>query len=795
MAQKPRSQVNYQPGQLSAIPSIQPVGGTNQAVVQGIPKDNNYLKLSRSLAQFSNLLGQVSNINQMRGKDFAQGLSAEDLDDIITGKVPDPEGGPLGALGFQKAFQQVATKRWYDTVGVKKYADLENSIDSKLDDYIKNGYDINKAKELVQEEVGALSMEIQQYFADSPFGNQVSNLLGGELSSRVIAGALKGYEKKQKAYLNGVFEEEVRTDFASVALGKSDESTQGFFKRIEKEFKSKGYAPREITNFYNNLLKDGLDLALATNPDRAAILINDAENLTIGKRPTFGGMDAKLLLSRFKTALDKLDSESSTLKSQTISAASSQFVGGSVETLKQIKLSQDNNQSPLDSQAARQALILTLKPLKLTGANQEPLSEVAITNIVEEILGSANPQTRLSEILLELAAGEFTSNFSREVITRSFDDVLRENSNINLSPSSKFTGATKSQKDQALLKLPGYFEERPKATPELFMREVGITGVAPFTEVEEAFKEARKFDSILPTDEDIVRSLYIELSDLSTKYAKTLGDSALVKATGITARSKEQLNNIKQLLIEYGKSEIAPKGVIPQQGSKAQINQKFQEIIKEEKEDYQRLLEAMSVRKKGSFQLFQELPIDKRNVQFNFTDNNNETSFYDDGEEGSFYGVFNLEANEELAPYKTLNLKIAKKVRDDKKVATQLRDEIDSDIILARSKRDSKALKTLLTFYGLNGLDIETISDDFKIANVWWDEVRIFNDFRSLLKSYDDFAKVIVKATKDENLTETEAKVLDVVTRLGLYEESLEGEPAFALEQFLKVQRQFLVEE
>ena len=92
-------------------------------------------------------------------------------------------------------------------------------------------------------------------------------------------------------------------------------------------------------------------------------------------------------------------------------------------------------------------------------------------------------------------------------------------------------------------------------------------------------------------------------------------------------------------------------------------------------------------------------------------------------------------------------------------------------------------------------MDIETISDDFKIANVWWDEVRIFNDFRSLLKSYDDFAKVIVKATKDENLTETEAKVLDVVTRLGLYEESLEGEPAFALEQFLKVQRQFLVEE
>ena len=110
MAQNQRQQSNYQPGLVSATPAIQAIGGTNQAVVQGIPKDNNYLRLSRSLAQFSNILGQASNINQLRGVDAAKGLTAQQLDDIVTGKVPDPDGGPLGALGFQKAFQQTSAR-------------------------------------------------------------------------------------------------------------------------------------------------------------------------------------------------------------------------------------------------------------------------------------------------------------------------------------------------------------------------------------------------------------------------------------------------------------------------------------------------------------------------------------------------------------------------------------------------------------------------------------------------------------------------------------------------------------
>ncbi len=788
MAQKPRSQDNYQPGLVSATPAIQAIGGTNQAVVPSIPKDNTYLRLSRSLSQFSNLLGQVSNINQMRGKDFAQGLSAEELDDIITGKIPDPEGGPLGALGFQKAFQQTSAKRWYETVGVQKYADLENTIDAKLDDYIKNGYDINKAKALVQEDIGALSMEIQEYFADKEWGGQVSNLLGGELSSRVMAGALKGYEKKQKAYLLGVFEEKTRNEFAAVALGEADESTTGFFKRIEKEFKTKGYSPKQITNFYNKTLTDGLNLALGTNPDRAAVLITDAEKLKINGRPVFGGMDSRLTLTRFKNKLDQLDSESSTAKAQTVAAAASQFVGGAVETLKQIKRAQDGNKAPIEHEAARQALILTLQPLNLTGANQEPLSDVAIANIVETVLDSPNPQGRLSEILIELAGGQFTSAFSREVITRSFDDISEEIKNMNLSPSSQFEGVTAEKKQEALKGLPGYFEERTNATPAQFMNEHGVGYVAAFEEVEAAHKEARKFDNIIPTDDEIKNSLSIALTELSLKYKKYLKNDSIIKSTTIRAKAEEQVNNIKSLLIKFGKRNLAPEGVIPPEGSKDSLRKEFEKALLDEKEDFERLLKAMSIRKRKTRELFLGRDIEKENVEFDFG-TSGDTSFYDEGE-----GFWNLEDNEELAPYKTLNLDIAKKVRDDKKVITKIRDNIETDIKTARLAKDEKALSTLLKFYGLDGFDKSTIISDFEISNTWWDEVKIFPNYRSLKKTYDDFASVIVKATKDETLSTEEQELLDVVVKLGLYEESLEGEPAFALEQFLKVQQQFFQE-
>jgi hypothetical protein len=81
-----RKQVNLNLGKVSATPSIQAVGGTNQAVVPGVLKDNSAMRLSRSLAQF--ILGQTSNINMQRGKDAAEKLSSQEINDIIEGKIP-----------------------------------------------------------------------------------------------------------------------------------------------------------------------------------------------------------------------------------------------------------------------------------------------------------------------------------------------------------------------------------------------------------------------------------------------------------------------------------------------------------------------------------------------------------------------------------------------------------------------------------------------------------------------------------------------------------------------------------
>ncbi len=141
-----RRQVNLNLGKVSATPSIQAVGGTNQAVVPGVLKDNSAMRLSRSLAQFSNILGQTSNINMQRGKDAAEKLSSQEINDIIEGKIPAPTGGALGKLGFQKAFHQIAAKRWFDTTGVQKYAELESNLETKLDEFIRNSTPIEQVQ-------------------------------------------------------------------------------------------------------------------------------------------------------------------------------------------------------------------------------------------------------------------------------------------------------------------------------------------------------------------------------------------------------------------------------------------------------------------------------------------------------------------------------------------------------------------------------------------------------------------------------------------------------------------------
>jgi hypothetical protein len=78
-----RKQVNLGLGKVSATPSIQAVGGTKQAVAPSVLRDNSAMRLSRSLAQFSNILGQASNINMQRGQDEAENLSLQEINYII----------------------------------------------------------------------------------------------------------------------------------------------------------------------------------------------------------------------------------------------------------------------------------------------------------------------------------------------------------------------------------------------------------------------------------------------------------------------------------------------------------------------------------------------------------------------------------------------------------------------------------------------------------------------------------------------------------------------------------------
>ena len=80
--------------------SVQAQGGTFSTVVPDVPKSNSALRIATAINQIPGLTGQLSNINEKKGIKAAEQLTAQELDDIMSGKVPAPDGGLTGGLGF-----------------------------------------------------------------------------------------------------------------------------------------------------------------------------------------------------------------------------------------------------------------------------------------------------------------------------------------------------------------------------------------------------------------------------------------------------------------------------------------------------------------------------------------------------------------------------------------------------------------------------------------------------------------------------------------------------------------------
>ena len=798
MAQKPRTQDNYQPGLVSATPAIQAIGGTNQAVVQGIPKDNNYLRLSRSLAQFSNILGQASNINQLRGVDAAKGLTAQQLDDIVTGKVPDPDGGPLGALGFQKAFQQTSAKRWYETVGVQKYADLENKIDAKLDDYIKNGYGISKAKALVQEDVGALSMEIQQQFADKEWGAQVSNLLGGELSSRVMAGALKGYEKKQKAYLDGVLKEQLRNDALKVLSG--DIAPNKYFAEIEQKGKERGWSNNQINEVSKGVVVDLTETLINRGRlSEAEVFLKQAENAKVEGRPINQTLDmaksTSILSAKIRRAKASSDEES-------LRQLSDLFEGTYVDlidSLKQFKVA-DTDTTDLENtpeehavyKELRKDITETVTRLKTQATPEE------IVNFTEELVTALNKEKeegegRLSQVLdnrfEDLVRGgsiEKTSDDSRNIWDKSRKAILEYNLKAaQLTPVQIRGGYSKEEKDllgeRALLA----FEKDNKLSVTGFMSLETDGTQKPPQQVKDAWTEAHKTDWVETAES------YKNIKSRLKQTLDIVADDPIWESRGLKSAEKlaadillNKEDVLRDALEEAAKiiEQEVEQGTLKENDRIDEIQKFAKELLEKEQNQFRRRLEAEAnllkqTANKKKLETPEELKEDVSGLGF--------LKLSGVGDKDDFEGYDSLFHADKL------------KAAFEGNVSDAVYGNVRVDLRKARKEKNTKVIKLIQSIYGYPEFDAENVAKDLQDSSLSWYEIKLFNEnditeyeerFNKVAEAYidrDEFEiEELLKRNVPLNVDAQTEKDLQTMLSLGIYSRGL-------LEDFFEIQKQF----
>ena len=803
-----RKQVNLDNlGKVDPTPSIQAVGGTNQAVVPGVLKDNSALRLSRSLAQFSNILGQTSNINMQRGKDAAEKLSADEINDIIEGKVPAPTGGALGKLGFQKAFHQIAAKRWFDTTGVQKYADLESRLDVKMDEFIQNSTPIEQVQAYVQGEVQALDGEIGEYFDGNSFGSRVKNLLGGELSTRILVGATKGYEKKQLAYMRAANEEKRVNQFSDVVLGESGENLKGYFSRMQKEYSEDGYSKAEVNTVFNKTFIQGLNLAMATDTGTALGMISQAKNLEINGRQVFGSMEARLAIAKARGQISKLMKEEE--DDFTLAQRVGNFAGPAGKFFEVLKRSQEKGELPKNNEGmAFSYLREAFQSLDSKGGLTE--AGIKIQDLTDMVLEEGNPQENFDAAIAVLLGKELDPQ-TRAIVSQSLDDISSQRREINKAAPEVYIGLSLTDKQQLRLSARDYFENNPSESAEDFMKNSPYPSLEPTIGVLEEYREATKFNEFMPRDAAIGTLVQQEIEEVSKdptlqSVFKGEGDVAPYFTVGrLNVEKMDAVNKVKKALKEFAGERLDE--TTP---DKDQILlEQARDFVKTEMQSLKNIATAMQVRLNEAFPT-KGFPETEETLDTERTERRSEFKLGDE-DESPFYTVgaipffrdpetpvniigINVADNPELKKYKSLARKYALSVEKGVTSLTKksTRKAIDDDFKKARKNEDGDALSLLQKFYGYKDIDFNnpTFIEDFDTTSLWWDEVRLFESEKKLAETMKKFTATMIKAAKEESvLTDEDNKILKVMADLGIYDLS---DGSVFVQNFYNIQMELL---
>ncbi|OUU73505.1 MAG: hypothetical protein CBC27_00790 [Opitutia bacterium TMED67] len=196
MAQKPRTQVDVPFGQAPLRPAIQGAG-RNQVFVAPLPRQTSAQVLAKNLSQFSQVLGQFSNVQKQRGREAAMALTNDEVIAQIDGNSPR-RFNPFDKIGFQKQFSEDVYTRAFDLRIKPQLTQLGNDIKRMGVEQVTSADQLDK---IIDEGLGRINEEALKGLGDDNFQQYAHNVLFSNAAAKFKASTNEAWNLDRQEYL------------------------------------------------------------------------------------------------------------------------------------------------------------------------------------------------------------------------------------------------------------------------------------------------------------------------------------------------------------------------------------------------------------------------------------------------------------------------------------------------------------------------------------------------------------------------------------------------------------------
>ena len=803
-------------------PSIQAQGGTFPTVGIDVPKSNSAQRIATALNRLPGLTGQLSNINQQRGVEAAEQLSAEELNSVLEGKITPPDGGITGGLGFRKGFAITHAKRWWETVGMKEAAELENELDEVVDNLVKDGQDIGVARGILQERINEKKAEITEYFDKNPFSKGINNLILPQVFDKLEVGLLKGYQKKIEDYNVDYQLEKINEDLGKFSSGLAGISFKDQMKNVSDRVNKLPISNTKKKEFLRNGVKMLAQVELNNrNFGKAKEIISEGSAMNM-----FGDLESSLLFSDLSKAVRIGEEQRASVS---IPALSRKYLGANKMLSTEIRKIL-NDPTPYTKEEVEKELENPIK--NLINALYDELGddtrakgkeEFLLSTFIRDLVANKDPKSlsRLQEIITDRVLSGDPDSVANQILNASAIQMAQFNAEqMRMTPSERAGYITPNAKKELLgdiIETPDgaysfnarqFFKAFPTLSTGSYMAENKLSGFEAPEEVRRAFlieKKIRDLKGSIPY-KALKTSLGAVLKALPDTIEDYEDDIVEVRKTPGGFPSVEEFNQEALIDIQFDLEKLFDAGDEKVEDEE-KLKKTIEEAIKQKAENYRNNYEARKTYSDAITRIGMLKQEGRRGRARYAAEYAADKSKYSNLLLEDWGWLWN-ETKEEWVGIKALqeqNLDVAigyTKDREDFDLTASvllqnINDTRENDIIARDQENeiDVSAFKSLLLTYGYPTWQRDNVVQDLERIGSDWTEVKLFRDKTQLKQVAGEMAKLLNRFGINPDInqfTKDEQNLLKAATGLGLYPDEDEFEVESITRTFIEVQENLI---